>query len=120
MNHNDLRRALASGPDGMETYIRKAEDRLSLDDRSRLIEYLEVARFSSVKYEILTSGESTLVKALLIGLLFGQIDVYVSQERSFMDNYLMQFDQLCENLSLSKVFVAPITIGIDEICNFFA
>lgn len=103
----------------MQGFIVEAEQSLSQSERARLVAHLEATQFSSVKHEILMSGEDTLVKALLIGLLFGQIDVYVAQEPSVMEGYLSQFDQVCDNLSVPKMFAKPITISIDDICQYF-
>ncbi|WP_417228250.1 hypothetical protein [Amphritea sp.] len=119
MNQNELRRALRLSAKGIEEYILSVERSLPFDRRESLISYLSSINFSSMKYEILTAHNEYIVKALLIGLLFGQIDAYVSQERSIMDGYMKIFGQACQHLGLSEDFIQPITRHVDEICDFF-
>ena len=119
MNSNDLRAALLSGVPGMQTFIHSAEQKLSVEGRKNLIEFLEEISFSSIKYEILNTDKDQLVKVLLVGLLFGQIDPYVAQDKVMMNSYRIEFNELCSLLNVSSTFVVAICTKVDKICSFF-
>ncbi len=119
VKQDDLRRALGSGADGIECFIRDAEKNLTAEKRQDLICYLSATPFSSVKHEILSSDDDKMIKSLLIGLVFGQIDIYVAKERSIMAEYLSDFNIVCQKFGLSEAFIVPITRDIDVICGFF-
>ncbi|MEH6357452.1 MAG: hypothetical protein V7745_00575 [Pseudomonadales bacterium] len=108
-----------SGTDGMLSFIQDTQRDLTSERRLSLVSYLSAAQFSSVKHEIMTSDDDDLIKALLVGLLFGQIDAYAFNQRSIKEGYLNEFDQVCLRLDLPKTFIAPITLGADEICELF-
>ena len=118
MNENDLRTILRRGFEDIIFFINEYDSNLSNTKRESLIEALSSIDFSPKKHDILSSNEDILVKSVLVGLLYGQIDPNIYQDKENMKKYSLLFFDVCDNFKIPRDLIYPINRYSSEICKY--
>lgn len=119
MNLESLHSIAYKDPIEIASFIVEMEAALSAEQVDMIRSFLATVNFSPVKYDILQDETRGFIRKVIIGLVFGEINVLSFSEPSIKQLALQKFEEVCQLLSIDKKFIFPITNYANEICNYW-
>ena len=119
MNLESLHSIAYKDPIEIASFIVEMEAALSAEQVDMIRSFLATVNFSPVKYDILQDETRGFIRKVIIGLVFGEINVLSFSEPSIKQLALQKFEEVCQLLSIDKKFIFPITKYANEICSYW-
>lgn len=119
MNLENLHSITYREPSEIASFIIEMEVALSAEQVDMIRSFLTTVNFSPVKYEILQDETREFLRKVIIGLVFGEVNVLSFSEPSIKQSVLQKFEEVCQLLSIDKKFIFPITKYANEICSYW-
>lgn len=119
MNLESLHSIVYKEPSEIASFIVEMEAALSAEQVDMIRSFLATVNFSPVKYDILQDDSRGFLRKVIIGLVFGEVNVLSFNEPSIKKSVLQKFEEVCQLLSIDKKFIFPITNYANEICGYW-